>query len=344
MISVIVPIYNVEPYLEEAVESLIHQTYTDLEIILVDDGSTDGSGEICDRYQKKDRRIKVIHQENKGLSAARNAGIDNCKGEMIAFLDSDDAFCKDMLQRMSDAMLKSGADIAECNYALYRGAQHMDPQKIWKKEKFISPKVKRTGLYQKRDALLMKLDGKIAPNAWNKLYNRKVWNSLRFREGQNYEDLDIILPLLGEAESVYILDELLVMHRIGPGSITATHTFENIRDCDLAYRHYFEYVQSHSPEYFDEKHQSLVLTSRYTSLLGQYYCICSCHWIPEKEKCIDYLRKQIIDAKSRIDISECSRKTQAASFIYSFAPPFLSGMVFRIYRPLRMLMRKVFFR
>ena len=105
MISVIVPVYNVEPYLEEAIESVIHQTYTNLEIILVDDGSTDGSGRICDRYQKKDSRIKIIHQENRGLSAARNAGLDICKGGMIAFLDSDDAFCKDMLQKMSDAML-----------------------------------------------------------------------------------------------------------------------------------------------------------------------------------------------------------------------------------------------
>ncbi|MCI6715732.1 MAG: glycosyltransferase, partial [Lachnospiraceae bacterium] len=287
MISVIVPIYNVEPYLDEAIESLIHQTFTDLEIILVDDGSTDGSGEICDRYQNKDSRIKVIHQENRGLSAARNAGIDSCKGEMIAFLDPDDAFCKDMLQKMSDAMLRSGADIVECNYTLYKGIQHMDPQKIWKKKKVISPEVNRTGLYQKRDALLMELDGQIAPNAWNKLYNRKVWNSIRFREGQNYEDLDIILPLLGEAESVYVLDELLVMHRMRPGSITATHTFKNIRDRDLAYRHYFEYIQSHSPEYFNEKNQSMVLNARYTLLLRQYYYICSCRRIPEKKKCID---------------------------------------------------------
>ena len=173
MISVIVPIYNVESYLEEAIESVLHQTYTDLEIILMDDGSTDGSGEICDRYQKKDSRIKVIHQENRGLSAARNAGIDICKGEMVAFLDPDDAFCKDMLQKMSDVMLKSGADIVECNFALYKSVHHMDPQKIWKKKKCISPEVNRTGLYQKKDALLMKLEGKIATNVWNKMtYNK----------------------------------------------------------------------------------------------------------------------------------------------------------------------------
>lgn len=92
MISVIIPVYNVKPYLEDAIESVIHQSYTDIEIILIDDGSTDGSGEICDRYQKIDSRIIVIHQENKGLSVARNVGLDLCKGEIISFLDSDDFF------------------------------------------------------------------------------------------------------------------------------------------------------------------------------------------------------------------------------------------------------------
>ena len=344
MISVIVPVYNVEPYLEEAMESLLHQIYTDLEIILVDDGSTDGSGEICNRYQKKDYRIKVIHQENRGLSAARNAGLDICKGEMIAFLDSDDAFCKDMLQKMSDAMIESGADIVECNFALYKDIHHMNPQQIRKKKKCIPPEVNRTGLYQKRDSLLMKLDGKIAPNVWNKLYNRKVWNTIRFPEGQNYEDLDIILPLLREAESVYILDEILMMHRKRSGSITSTHTFENIRDRDLAFRHYFEYVQSYSPEYFDEKHQRRTLAEQYSLLLNQYYCICSCHKVPERKKCIDFLKKRINDTKDRIDIRECSWKVQVASFLYSFAPSFILGMIFQTYRLLRMLILEGTFR
>lgn len=343
MISVIVPVYNVEPYLEEAIESVMHQSYTDLEIILVDDGSTDGSGEICDRYQKKDSRIKVIHQENRGLSAARNAGLDICRGERIAFLDPDDAFCKDMLQKMSDAMIKSGADIVECNFASYKGVDHMDPQKIGKKEKCISSEVDRTGLYRKKDALLMQLDGKIAVNAWNKLYHRRIWNRIRFREGQNYEDVDIILPVLGEAERVYILDEPLLMYRIRPGSITATQTFENMRDRELAYRHYFEYIQAHTPEYFDERNQGMVLTVRYSLLLTQYYYVCSCRGIPEKKEYIDYLRKQLLDVKSRTDIRGCSGRIQVASFLYSFAPPFIVGMIYRIYRPLRMLMRKVNF-
>lgn len=344
MISVIIPVYNVALFLEEAIESVLHQTYTDLEIILVDDGSTDGSGEICDKNQKKDSRIKVIHQENRGLSAARNTGIDICKGEMIAFLDSDDAFCKDMLQKMSDAMLKTGADIVECNYVLYNGVHSMDPKKIRKKKKWVAPKINRTGLYTKREALHLKVEEKIAANVWNKLYNRKIWNSLRFPEGQNYEDIDIILPLLGEAEKVYILDEVLVMYRVRQGSISRTYTVKNIRELELAYRHFFEYIQSHSPEYFDEKDMRMALIGRYDMMLGQYYYICSRFGFPEKKNCIDLLRKQILDAKSKIDIRECSLKTRGATFIFSFAPPGIAGIIFRVFKLLKFFMQKVTFR
>ncbi len=92
LVSVIVPVYNVLPYLQEALDSLIGQTYRELEIILIDDGSTDGSGDVCDEYAERDQRINVIHQENKGLSAARNVGLDEANGDYIAFLDPDDAF------------------------------------------------------------------------------------------------------------------------------------------------------------------------------------------------------------------------------------------------------------
>lgn len=107
MISVIIPVFNVRPYLVDAIESVLRQTYTDIEVILVDDGSTDGSGEICDKYGKKDNRIQVVHQANEGLSAARNAGLDICRGDLIAFLDPDDIYCQDMLSRMVHPILRA---------------------------------------------------------------------------------------------------------------------------------------------------------------------------------------------------------------------------------------------
>ncbi len=104
MISVIIPVYNLKPYFNEAIESVISQSFTDLEIILVDDGSTDGCGELCDHYAALDPRIKVIHQKNRGLSGARNAGLDVCKGDFIAFLDADDAYHPDALSRAMEAI------------------------------------------------------------------------------------------------------------------------------------------------------------------------------------------------------------------------------------------------
>lgn len=104
LISVIVPVYNVEKYLPECVESIISQTYDNLEVILIDDGSTDRSGKICDEFAEKDSRIVVIHQKNSGVSAARNRGLDLCRGEYISFVDSDDYYCTDLMESAMNAL------------------------------------------------------------------------------------------------------------------------------------------------------------------------------------------------------------------------------------------------
>ncbi len=114
LISIVIPVYNVRPYLAEALDSVIHQTYANLEILLVDDGSTDGSGEICDEYASKDPRIRVIHQENKGLSASRNAGLDRMRGESVAFLAPDDAFDPCFIEKLAAALNREQADLAMC--------------------------------------------------------------------------------------------------------------------------------------------------------------------------------------------------------------------------------------
>lgn len=116
LVSVIVPIYKVEPYLRRCLDSIVNQTYTNLEIILVDDGSPDGCPAICDEYAAKDNRIVVIHKENGGLSDARNAGLDICKGEFVYFIDSDDFIVKDCISILFSALKKNDADIAIANY------------------------------------------------------------------------------------------------------------------------------------------------------------------------------------------------------------------------------------
>ena len=117
LVSIIVPVYQVKEYVGECVESLRAQTYTNLEILLVDDGSTDGSGEICDEYVRSDNRIRVIHQKNRGLSAARNTGLDQAAGEYVAFVDSDDVVLPDFIETLYDLSGRYQADIAACDAA-----------------------------------------------------------------------------------------------------------------------------------------------------------------------------------------------------------------------------------
>ena len=116
LVSVIIPVYNVKHYIRECIDSVIHQTYSNLDIILIDDGSVDGSDSMCDYYKLKDKRIRVIHQENHGLSAARNAGLDVMLGDFVSFLDSDDSFFPDMIQKMVSGIVKTNSDIIACGY------------------------------------------------------------------------------------------------------------------------------------------------------------------------------------------------------------------------------------
>ena len=116
LISVIIPIYNVEKYLRRCVDGILSQTYRNLEVILVDDESPDGCGAICDEYAAKDDRVVVIHQKNKELSGARNAGIDMAKGEYLAFVDSDDYVTDDFILRLYEAVATTGSDMAQCKW------------------------------------------------------------------------------------------------------------------------------------------------------------------------------------------------------------------------------------
>ena len=116
LVSIIVPIYNVEKYIKECIDSIINQTYKNLEIILVDDGSPDCCPKICDEYSKKDKRIKVIHKENGGLSSARNAGLDVAKGEYVSFIDSDDVVDEKFIETLYNLCIENNCDISECNF------------------------------------------------------------------------------------------------------------------------------------------------------------------------------------------------------------------------------------
>ena len=185
VISVIVAIFNVENYIERCVDSICSQTYTSLEIILVDDGSTDRSGEICDRYAREDSRIRVIHKKNGGLSDARNAGLDSAKGDYIAFVDGDDYIDGEMYAKMYRCLRNTGTDL--CMSAIWevdeRGNQ---------REAYIND-FENCSIFPREEAMhLLASITQISTCAWNKLYRRELFDGIRFPKGRNYEDKSIM--------------------------------------------------------------------------------------------------------------------------------------------------------
>ena len=181
LISVIVPVYKVEEYVDECLNSIACQTYSNLEIILVDDGSPDNCPRMCDEWAKRDSRIRVVHKKNGGLSSARNAGLDVAKGEYISFVDSDDFICKDALQNLYDR-IKNDKSIGITSGLIYRyqygSTRNFKDQWLCSKEIVIPAS----------EFLFATMSQKSSYTVWNKLYRRNVIGETRFREGRNNED------------------------------------------------------------------------------------------------------------------------------------------------------------
>jgi glycosyltransferase involved in cell wall biosynthesis len=199
LISIIIPIYKVEPYLRRCLDSIINQTYKNLEIILVDDGSPDNCPQICEEYAAKDNRIIAIHKENGGLSDARNAGLDICKGEYISFVDSDDWVVLNYIEILSSICLKENADITIGNHKKVAGNNEF---------KFCNNlnEYKTLNSYQ----ALENLFGEHALNftvSWGKLYKAKLWTELRFPKDKLYEDAYLCHLLYSNSSTICFLDE-----------------------------------------------------------------------------------------------------------------------------------------
>ena len=221
-VSVIIPVYNVEPYVREALDSVVKQMYEELEIIVVDDGSTDGSSPICDEY-KTDRRVTVIHQENRGLSNARNTALDLATGDYISFLDPDDAYHPSFIEELLSAI--ADADIAVCRFTI----QKTDGRLITKKRGVPHPSAK-AGTYCREDSLRMLVNGIINWSVWNKLYRAELWKSIRFPNGHNFEDINTTYRVIDLSTSIIVIDPALYFTRIRSGSITQTVSWKNIDD------------------------------------------------------------------------------------------------------------------
>ena len=234
-LSVIVPVYKVEPYIHKCVDSILGQTYTNLEVILVDDGSPDNCGKICDEYAAKDKRVKVIHKKNGGLSDARNAGIDISTGDIIGFIDSDDYIEARMYQEMIDYMEHNNLDIVCADTNQVKG----------NKIKF-KPRYKKNYVWNKQEALSEILNGNLDNAAWNKIYKREIIGNTRFPQGRVYEDVATIYKFIYNADKVGYLSKPYYYYVKRKGSIvTSGFNCKSRYDCFVGYIERLNFAEKH---------------------------------------------------------------------------------------------------
>lgn len=255
LVSVIVPVYNVQDYLAQCVRSLIVQTYRNLEILLVDDGSTDESGRLCDELTAGDERITVLHKPNGGLSDARNYGIERANGDYIAFVDSDDlvrpGYFERLLRPFGD---DSDIDISICSYSLFwDGGEITDISSNLCDYEVISSNEALRRLCEPRRSMQLEI-------AWSKLFKKSLLHDIRFPVGQVHEDTATTYKLYFSARNIAISDERLYLYRQRDNSITGafrpsnTDMIGNLMERDVFYR-------AHLPKDVADMHTEFALNA-----------------------------------------------------------------------------------
>lgn len=252
-ISIIVPVYQVEPYIRRCIDSILSQTFKDFELILVDDGSPDKCGEICDEYALKDSRIKVIHKKNGGLSSARNAGLDIAQGDYIGFVDSDDWIDEDMYEVLYENITKYNVEVAVCGIRTIRNNKN-EFKKELKEEK-----IKKILLNSKEEVLnQFYRKGEIGASTCNKLYGKNIINSVRFLEGHLYEDIVFNVEIFNKIERSIIIDKKLYNYFCLNESITRSKV--NIKTVTAVKNAVYSYYKT-DPKYKDDPLYSIAFTS-----------------------------------------------------------------------------------
>lgn len=216
LISVIIPVYNVEKYLRRCIESIINQSYRNLEIILVDDGSTDSSGEICDEYAQEDKRIKVVHKKHSGVSDARNIGINNAQGDYLSFIDSDDVISLIFYAKLLNGFGNEGVDISACQYIRFADEGIIQVEMgqagyvIWDQMKVLH-EMTQTGEGSRSEFVSI---------LCNKLFKAELFKNVKFPHGQIHEDEYAISFVLKKMHKMYVCREILYYYRQHFESIT----------------------------------------------------------------------------------------------------------------------------
>ncbi len=294
LISIIVPVYNVEVFLDSCIESIVNQTYFNLEIILVDDGSTDNSSQLCDDWASKDSRIRVIHKKNGGLSEARNIGIDAAAGAYIAFVDSDDWIEKNFIEQLMKSIIYTSADLSACNVNFV-----LDGEKTG--SVIINEKTPQK--YTPEEALGSMLNNSLFRTVvWNKLYSRALLDNEYFEVGRFHEDEFFTYRIYDKCKSLAFIDLPLYNYRQRVGSIMSTPSIRHLDSLDAELRRV---------EFFKHKYPSLYVKDKVifcTSCLNMY-----CKYLSNKSETTASVKEKIKSYRRNIRFSikewlDCSWK------------------------------------
>lgn len=243
-ISIIVPIYKVEQYLSRCIDSILNQTFQDFELILVNDGSPDNCGQICEAYALKDERIKVIHKENGGLSDARNAGLDLCSGEYIGFIDSDDFIHPRMYERLYNVLRKSEALIAQCDFQYFKNIEEISQNAVTNEFK----------IYDYKEAIAGLIDNHLlVANVWNKLYHKSLFGNIRFPKGKIHEDEYVTYKLFYYAKKIARVEDKLYFYYNNSNGIMKNLNIEHKIHWIQAIEERGEFLKINQEEYLYDK-------------------------------------------------------------------------------------------
>lgn len=288
-ISIIVPVYNCEKYISNCINSILEQSFKDFELILVDDGSSDRSFEICESFAKKDNRVRAIHQPNSGVSRARNRGLDEAKGEYIGFVDGDDCVDKEMYKRLYKNLADNNADISICGIVNY-----------FLKKNGITEKVRQSQvdgfwIFSGEQALKEALQSRLySVNPVNKLFKKKLFDKLRYPEGKISEDAFLIPVVISKAGKVVYDSKPMYYYLRRENSITTSNFSDRDWDVVEAYKNHLNMVS--------EKFPNLKKVAKFRYLWSYTYVIDKImlsenfeNYLRDFKKAFDFIKKNILE-------------------------------------------------
>lgn len=310
LISIVVPIYKVEKYLKRCVDSILAQTYKNLEIILVDDGSPDNCGAICDEYQKQDNRIQVIHKENGGLSDARNKGIDIAKGKYIAFVDSDDFIHPKFIETLYNLCIENNCEIAQVDF-----------KRVYNDHIAVVPEEKVVQVYTTQEFLyhLYSKDYVKMIVAWNKLYKKELFEQIRYPFGKLHEDEATTYRLVYEAKKIAISNQPLYNYFFEESSIT--NKKYNEKRLDILE------IQKQRAEFFKEKREQVIYElsmKQYCLTLMNAY-INSKRYLPNTKQRQKEMRKEFKQIAKEVLHYEHVKLKSKVAIVVAYAMPRIYG-------------------